>query len=354
LAAEIERHNRLYYQDAAPEISDQEYDRLLRELKRLEQVRYGGERVKTIVRDLQTFTRRDDGERRPVLLHEVVEAALSIAAHELRHSISVVRRFRPIPPVLGNTTRFEQLFLNLVLNAAHAVASVDASRHVIEIELRPEDGGRVLAVVRDRGSGMCRDTLARAFEPFFTTKPLGVGTGLGLPICHNIVRAADGDLRLRSNGGAGTTVEVRFPAYRVGAAASSAKSSAPPSTETPLRRASILVVDDEAAISASIAEALRDEHDVEICESALAARELLCSARHFDVVLCDVVMPVLDGAALFGEVRAVDPQLASRFVFMTGGASLPRIEHFLTEVDNPRLMKPFPLSALRAVLRNML
>ncbi|HKP62967.1 MAG TPA: PAS domain S-box protein [Polyangiales bacterium] len=323
-------------------------------LKHLEQVREGGERVKTIVRDLQTFTRRDDERRGPLRLETAVEAALGIAGHALRHSVKIVRRFEPAPAVLGNTMRFEQLFLNLILNAVHALSGVEQARQVIEVEVRPDESDSVLVVVRDHGSGMSRETLGRAFEPFFTTKPIGAGTGLGLPICWNIVRAAGGEIVLHSELGQGTTAELRFPAHRGESVAPAGATPLPPPIETPMRRASILVIDDEPSISSTLAGALSEEHDVETCDSAVRASELLCSGRHFDVVLCDMVMPNKDGAALFREVCAERPELASRFVFMTGGASLPQTEQFLKQNDNPRLMKPFQLPELRDLLRKLL
>ena len=318
---------------------------------RLEQARQGGERVKTIVRELQTFTRRDNSEGGPVLLDAAIDAALSIAAHELRHTVSIVRRYELVPAVLGNGTRFEQLFLNLVLNAAHALAGAPPERRVIEIELRPGASDRVIAIVRDHGTGMCPDTLARAVEPFFTTKPLGAGTGLGLSICQNIVHAAGGTLQLNSVQGEGTTVLVELPAYR---GSGKRKTSRPPEPSEPVRRASLLVVDDESAITHSIAFALEDEHDVVCCGSAAAALAQLRGDKHFDLVLCDLVMPDRDGAALFAEVREQLPDYAPRFVFMTGGASLPHAQRFLEEVENPRLDKPFELNTLRALLRRLL
>ncbi|HKU40129.1 MAG TPA: ATP-binding protein [Polyangiales bacterium] len=323
-------------------------------LKQLELVREGGERVKTIVRDLQTFTRRDDEQRVPVQLEAALEAALAIANPALRHSIKVVRRFAPAPPVLGSSTRFEQLLLNLILNAVHALEGVESARQLIEVEVRPEAPDSVLVLVRDHGSGMSRETLARAFEPFFTTKPIGAGTGLGLPICWNIVRAAGGQISLHSELGEGTTVQLCLPAYRGVDVASSKRASVPPEFEAPMRRGSILVIDDEPAISTTIAGALQDAHDVATCDSALTASELLLSGRHYDLILCDMVMPNKDGAALFREVCAARPELASRFVFMTGGASLPQTEEFLEGVDNPRLMKPFWLPELRKMLRKLL
>jgi signal transduction histidine kinase len=183
-------------------------------LARIQEARQGGERVKSIVRDLQTFARRDDGTHVPVMLDAAIDAALSIAAHELRQAAPVVRRFEAVPPVLGNATRFEQLFLNLIMNAVHAITDLPQERRVIEISLARDTTESVIATIRDRGIGMHAETLARALEPFFTTKPIGVGTGLGLPICLGIVRAAGGRMEIESMPGEGTTVTVALPGFR--------------------------------------------------------------------------------------------------------------------------------------------
>jgi len=182
-------------------------------LARIQEARQGGDRVKSIVRDLQTFARRDDGTHMPVMLDAAIDAALSIAAHELRHAAPVIRRFEAVPAVLGNATRYEQLFLNLIINALHAIADLEPARRVIEISLARGTADSVIATIRDRGTGMPRETLARALEPFFTTKPIGVGTGLGLPICLGIVRAAGGKLEIESEAGLGTTVTITLPGY---------------------------------------------------------------------------------------------------------------------------------------------
>jgi C4-dicarboxylate-specific signal transduction histidine kinase len=150
----------------------------------------------------------------PVMLDAAIDAALSIAAHELRHAAPVIRRFDAVPAVLGNATRYEQLFLNLIINALHAIADLEPERRVIEISLTRGLTDSVIAVIRDRGTGMPAETLARALEPFFTTKPIGVGTGLGLPICLGIVRAAGGKLEIESEPGRGTAVTITLPGHR--------------------------------------------------------------------------------------------------------------------------------------------
>jgi PAS domain S-box-containing protein len=325
---------------------------------RLQEALEGADRVKTIVRDLQTFTRRDQGIRGPVDLRSVIETALHLARHEIRHRAVIAKRYDPVPPVYGNTTRLEQLFLNLFLNAAHALADLDPERNLLEIAVRGGDDHSAIAQIRDNGSGMTPDVLRHVFDPFFTTKPTGVGTGLGLPICLGIARAIGGDIRLASEPGRGTTVTVTLPLYResetqptdphpTALAARERLSSPPP-------RGRVLLIDDERAVAESLALALSEDHDVVTVGSAAEARKRIASGDRFDVVLCDLVMPGESGMQLFEHVRASWPDLARRFAFMTGGAFLPETDRFLQEIDNPRIEKPFDIEAVRSLVDRLL
>lgn len=325
---------------------------LLPQLMRLvADAKHGGARVKTIVRDLQTFTRRDDAQLAPVQLADAIDGALTIAAHELRNVPTLVRRLEPVPPVLGHPARFEQLFLNLVLNALHAIEGLPEARRVIELAMRTGPGDTVVATVRDQGHGMSEETRARAIEPFFTTKALGVGTGLGLPICQSIAHAAGGELAVQSALDRGTTVTLTLPAYR-GDMTEPRRSDPPPHGEA-TRRASILIVDDEPTVAGSLAAALADEHDVTTCTCVAHARDALDKNSNYDVILCDVVMPGEGGPVLLAHLRATQPELAERFAFMTGGASLPIAEKLRSEAPCPQLEKPFELDAVRALIAKM-
>jgi PAS domain S-box-containing protein len=320
-------------------------------MKLLADAKHGGARVKTIVRDLQTFTRRDEGDGGTVDLAAAIDAALSIAGHELRSVPKLERRFEPVPLVLGHTARFEQLFLNLILNALHAVDGLPAERRAIEVAVRPGPSDSIIATVRDEGCGMSQETRARALEPFFTTKPPGLGTGLGLSICESIAHAAGAQLAVHSQLGRGTTITLTLPAFR-GSIVEKLR-SVPPPPGSAVRRASILIVDDERAVATSLAAALSEEHEVTTCFSVEQARQKLEERADYDVVLCDVVMPDEDGPALLAHLRAAHPELAKRFAFMTGGASLPIAEQLRVQGHAAQLEKPFELDAVRALIRKL-
>jgi signal transduction histidine kinase len=169
----------------------------------------GAERIARIVQDVRLFARMDEPPREPVDVRAVLELSLSMAGEALRSGIRVVRDFQEVPLVLGSDHGLGQVFLNLIINATHALAGrPEPSLHV---GLRPGADGRVEVEVRDNGCGISPEHLGRLFEPFFTTKPVGTGTGLGLSICHGIVTRLGGDITVDSALGRGTAFRVLLP-----------------------------------------------------------------------------------------------------------------------------------------------
>jgi two-component system cell cycle sensor histidine kinase/response regulator CckA len=307
---------------------------------------HGAERVATIVRDLRTFARGDDSVRGPVDLREVMDAAVSIAGTTLSHRARLVRDYADAPLVDGNSNRLEQVFLNLLLNAVQAMPERSASIQEITVRLRGT-ADTAVAEVEDNGEGIPEALLARIFEPFFTTKPVGVGTGLGLPICRSIVAAHGGTIEVDSKPGVSTVFRVVLPAS-LAKETKARESSRAPAIEAP--RGIILVVDDEAAVGATLRLVLQGEHDVELAVSGEEALERL-RERHFDAILCDLMMPGMTGMELYEVVRATYPGLEGRMIFMTGGNILPNTESFLAKLMNPLLEKPFDIPLVRRLLR---
>jgi CheY-like chemotaxis protein len=210
-----------------------------------------------------------------------------------------------------------------------------------------DDG--VVVEISDTGTGMSPDTVRQIFTPFFTTKPLGVGTGLGLSIAHRIVSSLGGALHVDTAPGRGTTFRVVLPtAHREEPVA-----AAPLLAVAATRRARILVVDDEPMITTTIRRMLH-EHDVVTANRALDALDRVRAGERFELVLCDVMMPQMSGLDLYREIHAIDAELASRIVFLTGGAFTPAARTFLDEIPNTRLDKPFDPARLRAVVQEVL
>ncbi len=172
----------------------------------------GAERVRVIVQDLKMLSRPDDVALSPVNLAAVVQSAAKMAHHEVRERARVVLECDGVPAVHANAARLGQVFLNLLINAAHAIEPGRAQEHEIRVVARVSAPGHVTVEVRDTGSGIPAEHLKRVFEPFFTTKPVGVGTGLGLSVCHRIITSLGGGIRVESEPGRGTSFFITLPA----------------------------------------------------------------------------------------------------------------------------------------------
>lgn len=324
---------------------DEERGRLERALEMLDQARDGAERMRRIVRDVKTFARGDDDTRERVDVTVALDAALQLVAHDLRKRAQVVREYEPAPKIEANESRLGQVFLNLLVNALQALP--EGGDNELRVRVTAPDDSTVVVEIIDTGEGIAPEFLSRVFDPFFTTKPVGVGTGLGLFVCQGIVSSLGGTLSLSSEVGKGTTVRVSLPALTL---PSDRIPSAPPPASAAARGARVLVVDDEPPLGRALTAALLGEHDVVCATSGEAALERLASDDRFDVILCDLMMPDLDGMELWKRVRAARPDLADRFVFITGGAFSPEATAFLDE-GRPHLEKPFDMPKLRALLR---
>ncbi len=181
-----------------------------------ETLRYAEEgvgRIRFIVRDVMSFARVDDARRGPVDLRRVIELAANMAASEIRPRARLVTEFGETPLVDGNESRLGQVFLNLLINAAQAIAGESPERNEIRVVTRLDRAGPVVAEVRDTGSGMSPAVRSHIFDPFFTTKPVGVGTGLGLAICYTIVTSMGGHIEVESDVGAGSVFRVFLQPY---------------------------------------------------------------------------------------------------------------------------------------------
>ncbi|MBI2920604.1 MAG: PAS domain S-box protein [Planctomycetes bacterium] len=306
------------------------------------EARQGAARVAKIVRDLRVYTRAGEEPPRPVDVREPLRFALAVTAAELRPRARVVEDFTAVPPVLASEGRLGQVFVDLLTNAAHAIEEGAADANRIRVAVRAE-GGQVLVDIEDTGRGIPAQHLPRLFEPFFTTKPEGQGTGLGLFVCHGIVRALGGDIRVESEAGRGTRVRILLPAAKGPIPAP----PPPPSAPAPAgRRRRVLLIDDEMHMSLALARLLEPDHEVVAETEGGAALERLRAGEVFDVILCDLMMPRMTGMDLHAELSKSMPELAARMVFLTGGAFTPRSQAFLQTEGLKWLEKPFQLEDL--------
>lgn len=316
-------------------------------VKILGEAKEGAERIRKIVLGLRAFAR----EEVTVVPTDVVgslELSVNMAMYEIRQRASVVYDLMDVPPVMADDSRLSQVFVNLLVNAAQSFETKDPQINKVTVRTR-RIGDRVCIDIEDNGPGIPDAILPRIFDPFFTTKPIGEGTGLGLSICQSIVTSLGGDI-VCSRLTRGTGFRVCLPVATTGSKAPEVQ--VPSAPQVGQRRGRILVVDDEDHVSRAIERLLAAEHDVTIVSDVRDAQaRLLVRVEDYDVIFCDLMMPHVTGMDLFRQVVQERPDVARRFVFITGGATSEQISSFLNAVSNDRIDKPFSNSHLKRLTR---
>jgi two-component system cell cycle sensor histidine kinase/response regulator CckA len=313
----------------------------------------GSERIRNTVRSLQTFSRPENEKRTPLQLAKLLDSTLPLIANEIQHRALLVKEYGDVPDVIANEARLGQVFLNLLINAVQALPEDCSDQNRLRLVVRASSQGRVVVEVHDNGVGIPTQVRGRIFEPFFTTKPVGIGTGLGLTICHGIVASLGGTLSFESEAGKGTVFRVELPAaVQETSDAARRVSEAPSKRVDPTTRGRILVVDDEPIVCFTLERLLSSEGDVVASTSARKALATIQNGDRFDVILCDLMMPEMDAPLFYDELCKVAPVQAERMVFVTGGAFTPRAREFLEHVPNTRIEKPFDIDALIALVRS--
>jgi two-component system NtrC family sensor kinase len=309
-------------------------------------IREEAERASGIVRNLLSFARKQDHQRGPADLGDLLGATMALLRNPLMASRVEARLdIEPgLPPIVLDANRIQQVFVNLVTNAAQAIASTRRPGTIVVSARRFHDG--IAVDVRDDGPGMDADVARHVFDAFFTTKRDSDGTGLGLPISQGIIREHGGRITLSTEPGAGATFTVYLPFGESSAVT-------PPSLEPvrPLERTlRVLVIDDEPHILHYMRATLEAwGHEVDVAADGAEGRTLVLAEEH-DLVICDLRMPRLGGRELFEDVVRERPWLGSRIFFSTGDTVRGDTLQFLESLSRPWLHKPFGLAELRGLL----
>jgi len=281
-----------------------------------------------------------------------VKETLALVAYQLEIDEITVDVALPseLPPVWADPHQLHQVLLNLVTNARHALRTTAPPRR-LSIALRHDAQTRqVVLEVADSGPGVAPELRAFVFRPFFTTKSPEEGTGLGLALCHDIVAAHGGAIRVDSAPGGGALFVVELPLDRP----EEVVAPAAPAAAHPPRQGRVLVVDDDSELANVLAAALRAVgHEVEIAANGVDALAALERGR-FDVVLSDVRMPKLDGPGLYREIQQRHPDLVDRVVFVTGDILGRETAAFLEHTRAAHLTKPFDIKQVRRVVSEVL
>jgi PAS domain S-box-containing protein len=316
----------------------------------LDRVRSEAERAGKIVGNLLAFVRRSSSERVLADLNELVQTAVALHAYELKmENIEVEEHYaRGLRPVVVNREEIQQIVLNLILNAEHAMRTAHGGgRLVVRTEA---DASRVAVDISDTGTGVSGHLAGRIFEPFFTTKGVGEGTGLGLSIALGIAQAHSGSLELVPSE-QGAHFRLTLPASDEAAVASRRVPDIEPAAAPAGRRA--LVAEDEASVRELLRRLLAKRgFSVDLADDGRAAAALL-RRRRYDLVICGMRMPRMGGLMLYELVRAEYPNLLRGFAFVTGDTVNQEARRILEPMQVPVLTKPFTSSDLDALLRQL-
>ncbi len=298
------------------------------------------QRAQVIIKDMLTFSRNFELKAKPVDLNEVASGSLFLMKAQLQtRQVQVKTRFDfGLPPLMADPHLLEQVFINLITNAIHALADTPDPRQLI-IETR-QMGTHLQLSFADNGPGIPENILKRIFDPFFSTKRVGEGTGLGLSICFGIISQHQGRIWAENNPAGGAVFYIELPLEKAIGQLAVTPVAAPIAATSPASLA-ILVVDDESTLLKLLERVLTPRGH--LVETALDGRSALqkFTTRSFDLVICDILMPDILGTDLYRQAIKTWPYLTDRFIFITGNVVDLETRSFLDTSGLPWLSKPF-------------
>lgn len=306
----------------------------------------GASRITKIVRNIKLFARQSEAPMEIIALRDAVDSALKMARLIQQEQIELVVEVGD-ERVVGRRLELEQVLINLMENASHAMMTRGSSHLRLEIGVDTSQERTIGVYVSDTGPGIDEAVIDKVFDPFFTTKAVDQGTGLGLSICHSLIHGMGGIIDVHSSPGNGARFTVMLP--RVVAPP---EVRPEPGPEPLFRRSTtsgrILVIDDEPFILRTLERVLR-RHLVTCVSNAQDALGL-CTREEFDVILCDIMMPGTSGCDFHRILAELVPGAEERIVFITGGTLVDDVRRFIEDVPNHCMEKPFEANELCALV----
>lgn len=289
-------------------------------------------RIREIVGSVKGFARADAEDLTVCDVHSLLDAAAVMAAHETKRKARVEKDYaQGLPSIPANGGRLQQLFVNLIINAAQAMDE-DPEKNRIVLRTRPKED-HICVEIEDTGSGIPKELLPKIFDPFFTTKPEGVGTGLGLPICHEIVRQHGGEITVESEVRKGTRFTLTLSRF-------TGPEHLPERRMPDPALPKLLLVDDDSLVLAALRRNLMRSFHVVTAQGGRAAIEIL-ENEAIQAVATDLHMPEVNGVDLYRHIEQAFPHLRQSVIFFSGGAPDPKSHQFLMASGLTCLSKPF-------------
>jgi len=309
------------------------------------------ERATQTVKNLLSFCNDGSPVRRGVNLNHIVEESLAAGQDERQlQSVGIKLELDPdLPAIQADATRLQQAIRNLIMNAEQAMRQ-NARPGNISIRTHAAPGS-VFLEISDSGPGIPPEIIPRIFDPFFSTRAAGSGAGLGLSVVYSIVQQYDGEISVNSEPGRGARFTIEFPSVPgLDARTDPQNRKSQLTGKTPLTRARVLVIEDEPSVAQLIADVLREEGLV--TEIALDGVHGLSRALagDFDLVICDLKMPQVNGQNIYRQLAAKDKTQLNRLVFVTGDTLSRHTMEFLESSGVPFLAKPFLVEELKLIV----
>jgi len=327
----------------------------------LEQIAKASDRAVDLVRQILTFSRQNNPERKLIKLNHVVLEALKLLRASLPANIRIITELTETPTVLADASAIHQVIMNLGTNAWHAMRDkpgtlkvemgvLDVDENVVNKNPDLHPGRYVQLSVSDTGCGMDHATLEHIFEPFFTTKAQGEGTGLGLSVVHGIMKTHDGGISVYSELGVGTAFHLYFPVFTTEPVAAAIETKLIPRGHGER----ILLVDDEEALT-QMGKQILDQlgYTVTTTNSVMAAVAIVrAQTKPFDLVITDLAMPIMDGIKLGGQLLKIQPDLP--IILTTGFSGLITAEKLRALGFRELLNKPSTIRTLGETVHRVL
>ncbi|WP_022664964.1 ATP-binding protein [Desulfospira joergensenii] len=318
-------------------------------------------RARDLTRQILTFSRQSELKNQAVSFQSIIKEALKLLRSSIPSDIEILQNIQPdCSPVFADPTKLHQIIMNLCTNAFHAVQEKSGRFEVcleeIKIDSEYQTGTERLVpgtyarlTVADTGCGMDKQTLMQIFDPYFTTKKKGKGTGLGLSVCYGIVKKLNGDIKVYSEPGQGTSFHIYLPA-----ADSSAEEDQVPEARIPGGTEKILLVDDEQSI-AEMCRNILQKYGYRVSafvDSSLALEAFEKSPADFDLVITDMTMPGMTGDVLAGRIKKIRKEIP--VILCTGFSEKISRKDYQGKAIDEFLMKPITVHKFAGAVRNLL